>query len=55
LAGIIVLLSWLWLSTVVLLTAAELNKVIRDASPVDKAIDLVGSAMSDRRMSHQQT
>jgi membrane protein len=36
LAGIVVLMSWLWLSTVVLLTAAELNKVIKDASPVDK-------------------
>ena len=31
-------MSWLWLSSVVLLTAAELNKVIKDASPVDKSI-----------------
>jgi hypothetical protein len=30
-------MSWLWLSSVVLLTAAELNKVIKDASPVDKS------------------
>jgi membrane protein len=36
LAGIIVLTSWIWLSTIILLTAAELNKVIKDASPVDK-------------------
>lgn len=38
LAGIIVLLSWLWLSSVVLLTAAELNAVIKDASPLDKPV-----------------
>ena len=36
LAGIVMLMSWLWLSSVVLLTAAELNGVIKDASPVDK-------------------
>lgn len=29
-------MSWLWLSSVVLLIAAELNKVIKDASPIDK-------------------
>ncbi len=39
LAGIILLMTWLWLSTILLLTAAELNKVIKDASPVDKYID----------------
>jgi membrane protein len=38
LAGIIILLSWLWLSAIVLLTAAELNKVIRDASPLGKPV-----------------
>jgi membrane protein len=38
LAGIIVLMSWLWLSSIVLLTAAELNKVIEDSSPVDKHV-----------------
>jgi membrane protein len=37
LAGIIVFLSWLWLSSVFLLTAAELNKVIKDASPLGKS------------------
>jgi membrane protein len=34
LAGIVVLMSWLWLSSVVLLTAAELNSIIKDASPI---------------------
>jgi membrane protein len=38
LAGIILLMSWLWLSSILLLTAAEVNKVIKDASPVDKPI-----------------
>jgi membrane protein len=45
LAGIIVLMSWVWLSSVFLLTAAELNKVIKDASPLDKpnlALHLLG-------------
>ena len=37
LAGIIVLMSWLWLSAVVLLAAAELNKVIKDASPFGRS------------------
>jgi len=36
LAGIVVLMSWLWLCSVVLLTAAELNKVIEAASPLGK-------------------
>jgi membrane protein len=40
LAGIVVLMSWLWLSTLVLLTAAELNKVIKDASPVNKVSEI---------------
>jgi membrane protein len=37
LAGIIVFSTWLWLSSVFLLTAAELNKVIMDASLVGKS------------------
>jgi membrane protein len=36
LGGIVVLMSWLWLCSVVLLTAAEINKVIEDASPLGK-------------------
>ena len=36
LGGIVVLTSWLWLCSVLLLTAAELNKVIEDASPLGK-------------------
>jgi membrane protein len=36
LAGVVVLMSWIWLSSVVLLAAAELNKVIEDASPLGK-------------------
>jgi membrane protein len=36
LAGIVVLMSWLWISSIVLLVAAELNKVIEDASPLGK-------------------
>lgn len=36
LAGIVVLMSWAWLCTLTLLAAAELNKVIKDASPLDE-------------------
>jgi membrane protein len=36
LAGIIVLMSWIWLSSVQLLVAAELNKVIEDAATLKK-------------------
>jgi membrane protein len=36
LAGVVVLMSWIWISSVVLLAAAELNKVIEDASPLGK-------------------
>jgi membrane protein len=36
LAGIVVLMSWLWICSIVLLAAAELNKVIEDASPLGK-------------------
>ncbi len=35
LAGIILLMTWLWLSSILLLTAAELNMVIKGASPVN--------------------
>ena len=36
LAGIVVLMSWLWICSIELLAAAELNKVIEDASPLGK-------------------
>ena len=36
LGGIMVLMSWLWLCSVELLAAAEMNKVIEDASPLGK-------------------
>jgi membrane protein len=36
LGGIVVLMSWIWLCSVTLLIAAELNKVIEDASPLGK-------------------
>jgi membrane protein len=36
LAGIILLMTWLWLSSIVLLTAAELNKVIKDAALLEE-------------------
>jgi membrane protein len=34
LGGIVVLMSWIWLCALALLTAAELNKVIKDATPL---------------------
>ena len=34
LAGIVVLMSWAWLCALTLLTAGELNKVIKDATPL---------------------
>jgi membrane protein len=40
LAGIILLMTWLWFSSILLLAAAEFNKVIKNASPVDKPIEL---------------
>ena len=46
LAGIILLMSWLWFSTILLLSAAEFNKVIKDASPVDKQIQHSLSALA---------
>ncbi len=36
LGGIMVLMSWLWLCSLELLAAAEMNKVIEDASPLGK-------------------
>ncbi|AGA25408.1 YihY/virulence factor BrkB family protein [Singulisphaera acidiphila] len=36
LGGVMVLLFWFWLSSVVILTAAEQNKIIEDASPLGK-------------------
>ena len=36
LAGVVVLMSWFWICSVELLAAAELNKVIEDASPLGK-------------------
>jgi membrane protein len=36
LGGIMVLMSWLWLCSLELLAAAEVNKVIEDASPLGK-------------------
>ena len=35
-AGVVVLTSWMWLCSVALLTVAEFNKVIEDASPYGK-------------------
>jgi membrane protein len=34
LGGIVVLMSWIWLCALALLTAGELNKVIKDATPL---------------------
>ena len=36
LAGVVVLMSWIWICSVELLAAAEFNKVIEDASPLGK-------------------
>jgi membrane protein len=36
LGGVMVLLFWFWVSSVVLLSAAQMNKVIEDASPLGK-------------------
>ncbi|SIO66742.1 membrane protein [Singulisphaera sp. GP187] len=36
LGGVMVLLFWFWISSVVVLTAAEQNKIIEDASPLGK-------------------
>lgn len=52
LAGIIVFMSWLWLSSVFLLTAAELNKVIKDASPLSRSADRRSGHKSDEMTFH---
>ena len=36
LGGVMVLLFWFWISSVVLLAAAQMNKIIEDASPLGK-------------------
>jgi membrane protein len=36
LGGVMVLLFWFWISSVVLLTTAQMNKVIEEASPLGK-------------------
>ncbi|HMB08383.1 MAG TPA: YihY/virulence factor BrkB family protein, partial [Isosphaeraceae bacterium] len=36
LGGVMVLLFWFWVSSVVLLSAAQMNKVIEEASPLGK-------------------
>jgi membrane protein len=36
LGGVMVLIFWFWISSLVLLTAAQMNKVIEDASPLGK-------------------
>jgi membrane protein len=41
LGGIVVLMSWIWLCSLTLLAAAELNKVIKDASPLGDSCDPV--------------
>lgn len=38
LGGVMVLLFWFWISSLVLLTAAQINKLIEDASPLGKDI-----------------
>jgi membrane protein len=37
LGGVMVLLFWFWISSLVVLTAAQMNKIIEDASPLGKA------------------
>ncbi len=37
LAGVVVLMFWLWITSLVLLVAAQMNKVIEDASPLGKS------------------
>jgi membrane protein len=37
LGGVMVLLFWFWLSSVVVLTAGQINKIIEDASPLGKS------------------
>ena len=37
LGGMVLLMTWIWLSAVTLLAAAEMNKVIKDASPLGRS------------------
>src|SRR5262249_48171883 len=37
LGGVMVLLFWFWLASVIVLTAAQINKIIEDASPLGKS------------------
>jgi membrane protein len=43
LGGIVVLMSWIWLCAVTVLTAGEVNKVIKDASPLGDSCEPVSS------------
>jgi membrane protein len=38
LGGVMILMFWFWLSSVVLLTAAQINKLIEDASPLGRKV-----------------
>ena len=38
LGGVMVLMVWFWISSMVLLSAAQMNKLIEDASPLGKGI-----------------
>jgi membrane protein len=38
LGGVMILMFWFWLSSVVLLTAAQMNKLIEDASPLGRKV-----------------
>ena len=38
LGGVMVLMFWFWISSMVLLSAAQMNKLIEDASPLGKGI-----------------
>jgi membrane protein len=45
LAGIIGLMTWLWISSALLLVAAEFNKVIEDASPYGRRVARAGETI----------
>ncbi len=47
LGGIVVLMSWIWLCALALLTAAEINKVIKDATPLGDSCE-PGPSHEDR-------
>jgi membrane protein len=48
LGGIVLLMTWMWLCSLLFLTAAELNKVIKDASPLGGGCDPPPSRRDDR-------